>query len=321
MVLNRLLNALREKGRQSKKHRKSAVYRHVHEHFEVLFNAVSCLLRRFQQPVKGLVTFSTLLTTLTACSPFAAQHPATPTQSETGDGPPARSAIDFSRIPDAVPRYEPPSRYGNPPFYHVFGKRYQTLRSAAGFRQRGIASWYGTKFHGRRTSSGERYNMYAMTAAHKTLPLPSYAKVTNLLNGRQVIVKINDRGPFHEGRIIDLSYAAAGKLGLLHRGTAPVEIEAITVRPPADAATAVAPPAADSTAVYLQVGAFNEQDRARQLHLQLQHQYHLAHIQESAPDGTPRYRVRVGPLDSPERAEQVARQLQEQGLASFIVIE
>lgn len=122
---------------------------------------------------------------------------------------------------------EPYSKYGNPPYYEVNGRLYHTLSSSAGYVERGIASWYGTKFHGRRTSSGEPYDLHGVTAAHKTLPLPSYVLVTNLSNGRNLVVRVNDRGPFHEERIIDLSYAAAGKLGVLPTGTALVEVRAI----------------------------------------------------------------------------------------------
>jgi rare lipoprotein A len=148
-----------------------------------------------------------------------------------GDGPPTDSP-DYSHVPDAVPKVEPKSKYGNPKSYVVFGKRYYTKASARGHVEKGLASWYGKKFHGRRTSSGERYNMYAMTAAHKSLPLPTYAEVTNLDNGRSVVVKVNDRGPFHRGRVIDLSYAAARKLGVVRRGTAMVEVRSIDPRNP-----------------------------------------------------------------------------------------
>ena len=134
---------------------------------------------------------------------------------------------DLSQVQNAVPRSEPRSRYGNPDSYEVFGKRYYVMDSSKGFSERGIASWYGTKFHGRRTSSGERYDMYAMTAAHKSLPLPTYVRVRNLKNQRSIIVKVNDRGPFHNNRIIDLSYAAAHKLGIAGAGTGLVEIAAL----------------------------------------------------------------------------------------------
>ena len=129
--------------------------------------------------------------------------------------------------PDPTPRKLPVSRYGNPTSYEVFGETYHLLPTNVGYTERGVASWYGKKFHGRRASSGETYNMYAMTAAHKTLPIPVYAKVTNLENGRSIIVKINDRGPFVKNRLIDLSYAAATKLGVVKKGTAPVEVTTI----------------------------------------------------------------------------------------------
>jgi len=135
--------------------------------------------------------------------------------------------IDVSTIPNAVPKPEPLSRYGNPVSYVVAGKRYYTMPSSSGYSERGIASWYGTKFHGQRTSSGEPYDLYAMTAAHRTLPLPTYVEVTNLRNNKSVIVKVNDRGPFHQDRLIDLSYAAAAKLGILGYGTGLVQVRAI----------------------------------------------------------------------------------------------
>ena len=139
----------------------------------------------------------------------------------SGDAAPP-GEFDHSRVANPTPRVEARSRYGNPASYVVFGKTYHVMDDARarGFEQRGLASWYGTKFHGRRTSSGEPYDMYAMTAAHKELPLPTYVEVENLVNGRTVIVRVNDRGPFHEGRIIDLSYAAALKLGVACRASA-----------------------------------------------------------------------------------------------------
>jgi len=151
--------------------------------------------------------------------------PASPSQ----DGPPNPGEVpeDLASVPDAVPKDEPKSPYGNPDSYEVLGKRYAVLENAHGFRERGLASWYGKKFHGKRTSSGEPFNMFAMTAAHKTLPIPAYARVTNITNGKSVIVKINDRGPFHSDRIIDLSYAAAVKLDMLGSGSTQVDLEVL----------------------------------------------------------------------------------------------
>ena len=142
------------------------------------------------------------------------------------DGPGANPPSNLDRVTDAKPRAEPLHRAANRP-YEVFGKKYVPLASVRPFHQRGVASWYGKRFHGQKTASGETYDMYAMTAAHPILPIPSYARVTHVKSGKQVIVRINDRGPFHSGRVIDLSYAAAHRLGLLGTGSGEVEIEAI----------------------------------------------------------------------------------------------
>jgi rare lipoprotein A len=142
------------------------------------------------------------------------------------DGPEASPPGNLDRIADAKPRYEPLHRFANRP-YEVFGKKYVPLSSVQPFHQRGVASWYGKKFHGQKTASGETYDMYAMTAAHPILPIPSYVRVTHLKSGKQVIVRINDRGPFHSGRVIDLSYAAAHRLGLIGSGSAEVTVDSI----------------------------------------------------------------------------------------------
>ncbi len=163
------------------------------------------------------VTVTTLLLTLAGCGNLSFR-----------DGAPS-GTFDPESIAEIEPRIEPRSRGGNPKNYSIFGKTYHILKSSKGFSQRGDASWYGTKFHGRNTSNGERYDMYAITAAHKTLPIPTYLEVTNLENGQKLIVRVNDRGPFHSDRIIDLSYAAAAKLGYAKKGTAAVSIRAIDV--------------------------------------------------------------------------------------------
>ncbi|MBI1942254.1 MAG: septal ring lytic transglycosylase RlpA family protein [Betaproteobacteria bacterium] len=146
------------------------------------------------------------------------------------DGPGANPPADLAAVPDAVPRAEPPHRHANRP-YRALGRDYVPLASAAGFRQRGVATWYGRRYHGQKTSSGEPYDMYAMTAAHPVLPIPSYARVTNPANGASVVVRINDRGPFHAERVIDVSYVAAWKLGFVQAGSALVEVESVS---PAD---------------------------------------------------------------------------------------
>jgi len=155
------------------------------------------------------------------------------------DGPGENPPANLASVPDAVPRPEPLHKYANRP-YEVFGKKYVPLASVQPFSQRGVASWYGKKFHGQKTSSGETYDMYKMTAAHPTLPIPSYARVTNLSNGRSVVVRVNDRGPFHNNRIMDLSYAAAYKLGYIGAGSAQVQIDAIVPAQPTRRADAAA---------------------------------------------------------------------------------
>lgn len=167
--------------------------------------------------VSRLLSFTFCFLLLTSCSHVARK-----------DGPP-NFYVDETKIHNAIPKFEPLAKFGNMPSYRVFGKRYYTMRTAKHYEAVGIASWYGTMFHARRTSSGERYNMLSMTAAHKTLPLPTYVEVTNLKNHRKIIVKVNDRGPFESNRLIDLSYVAAKKLGMIGRGTAWVKVKSINL--------------------------------------------------------------------------------------------
>jgi rare lipoprotein A len=239
------------------------------------------------------------------------------------DGP--GKAIDFSSIPDAVPRAEPLSRGGNMASYVVFGKRYHTLQSSAGFVERGIASWYGSKFHGRNTSNGEVFDMYAMTAAHKHLPLPTFVEVVNLENGRRVVVRVNDRGPFHENRVIDLSYAAAGRLGMLGKGTALVEVRAIDPGRKAPTTRLAAGPGAQPVAaaprIYLQAGAFSSGDNAERLRERLERELARAVrvIRAEAAAGA-MHRVQVGPLASVEIADQVTTQMHRAGIQTPLVV-
>jgi rare lipoprotein A len=242
----------------------------------------------------------------------------TKTVFEPQDSAPARP-IDVSSIPDAVPRPEPRSRYGNPESYVVYGQRYYTLPSSKGYSERGMASWYGTKFHGKRTSSGEPYDLYGMTAAHKTLPLPTYVKVTNLQNGRSVTVKVNDRGPFHDDRIIDLSYTAAAKLGILGNGTGKVEVRAIDTETDGTMQLASTTPAMqaapDAQALYLQVGAFSSEQNAKRLRNEiLTQQIGEVRIVETTGNAGTFYKVQVGPFSDASEADGVARALKPLGI-------
>jgi rare lipoprotein A len=227
---------------------------------------------------------------------------------------------------DAVPKNEPLSKYGNMASYEVFGKTYYTLASSEGYVEQGIASWYGNKFHGRRTSSGEPYDMYKMTAAHKSLPLPSYAEVTNLDNGRKVVVRINDRGPFHGDRLIDLSYSAATKLGITAKGTGRVEVRSIN---PDNFAAGSQPQqqvvlqnnTLENVATFLQVGAFSTLSRAEQIKQRVQQEIsERVHINLLNREGSPLYRVRVGPLASVEIGQRIAERLFSMGFADTQII-
>ena len=286
------------------------------------------------QPFRSWRTWALILVALIlgACAGSGRDDGGSSRYSSRHDGAPT-APPDVMAIPDAVPRHEPRSRYGNPSSYVVFGKRYHVMPTSTGYVERGIASWYGTKFHGHRTSSGETYDMYAMTAAHKSLPLPTYARVTNLRNGRSVVVKINDRGPFHDNRVIDLSYAAAAKLGILSEGTGLVEVRSIqpgtAPRPveqgprviEARATTAPARQPAARPSLYLQVGAFVNRANAEQLTSKLR-QVPLPdiHISPGVSDQRPLYRVRIGPLASVAEADRVAVKLGSYGIANPHVV-
>ena len=241
------------------------------------------------------------------------------------DSAPDNYGKKWNEIPDAVPKEVTRSKYGNPASYEVFGKRYYVMDSSEGFRQKGQASWYGTKFHGQRASSGETYNMYAMTAAHKTLPLPTYVEVKNLKNGRTAVVKVNDRGPFHDGRIIDLSYAAATKLGVVATGTAPVEIRAITKggenKPGKTAAGVEDKYIDDKGKLYVQIAAFSAEENALKLITELREKnFQSARIHVDNKNGKLLYRVRIGPVPTDNVAEQVLAQLKEINLNNAKII-
>lgn len=249
------------------------------------------------------------------------------------DGPGDNAPEDLDAIPDAVPRAEPLHRFANNP-YSVFGREYVPLKSAGGYRVRGVGSWYGRKFHGQKTSSGEPYDMYGMTAAHPTLPIPSYARVTNPANGKSVVVRVNDRGPFHSGRVIDLSYTAAWKLGYIGNGSTLVEVESLAPgqeMPPALAqagedpiarfAEAPAPaerPLPDVAAArghYLQLGAFGNRDNAETLRARLAGELDaaLGRVADKLvvqPSGK-LYRLQLGPWADAAEARRMAERIRE----------
>ena len=303
-----------------------------------------------------------LLLALGGCGQRAAVRPsasnrATPTPASKSDhryaqdqdSGPTSPPPDLSKIPEPVPRAEPRSAYGNKSPYDVLGQTYTVLPSAQGYVERGIASWYGNKFHGYTTSNFEKYDMYAYTAAHKTLPLPSYARVTNLENGASVIVRVNDRGPFAENRIIDLSYVAALKLGIWQKGTGVVEVRAIdpshpelprTLRASAPASAPAPPraepgpalamsptPAASKTiaaaaaenghkpALYLQVGAYSDHANAERAAAALRGaRLGDVRIVDSTVNGRSIQRVRLGPLKDVETVDSLVPRVRALGL-------
>jgi rare lipoprotein A len=238
-------------------------------------------------------------------------------------------------VPDAIPRIEPRARSGNPPFYDVFGRRYYVLSSSVGYWERGVASWYGPGFHKVRTSTGEPYDMYAMTAAHKTLPLPAYVRVTNLLNGRSVVVRVNDRGPFVGNRIIDLSYSAAAKLDMLRNGTAMVDVRTIDPSVPAPVTSAsMVPPAAaapnagsgaavptsavpaPTDALFVQAGAFSDPANAQRLAEKLRGgSFGKIFVRDDRIAGRRMYRVRVGPVANVAEFDRVVAALERAGIS------
>jgi rare lipoprotein A len=215
---------------------------------------------------------------LTGC--LSTSNPSPSPRGEPEDGPPAHVPPNLADLPDPIPRWEAQSARGNPASYTVYGKTYSVLESADGYYATGLASWYGRKFHGRLTSSGEPYDMYSLTAAHRSLPIPTYVRVTNLDNGRSSVVRVNDRGPFHSDRIIDLSYAAAVKLDFADQGTARVRVEVL----------------ARASRFVLQAGAFRDlaaADSLKENLVRLTGQ--AAYVVKISSDSL--YRVRLGPVE------------------------
>jgi len=271
--------------------------------------------------MRGTLLAAVCALLLAACSLAPGRGPPPGSGTRTPVPPPPMRLppppADVLAVPDAVPRLEPRSKYGNPPFYDVLGHRYFVLASSQGYVERGVASWYGPTFHGVNTAMGEPYDMYGMTAAHKTLPLPAYARVTNLRNGRSVVVRINDRGPFVANRLIDLSYTAAAKLDMLRDGTAFVEVRVLTPSPgPAtpvyDPITraALAPPAT----LYIQAGAFASEANARRLLERLRAAGLTSTFVLARPEPQRLYRVRIGPLGSVDEFDALAARLAQLGI-------
>jgi rare lipoprotein A len=241
---------------------------------------------------------------LSACS----TPPATETPAHVSDSAPVRP-IEAKDVEDAVPRPDPILAVGNKSPYTVFGVSYEILDDVKNYKEKGIASWYGTKFNGHKTSNGEIFDLYQATAAHKTLPIPSYARVTNLNNGRSVVVRVNDRGPFHADRLIDLSYGAAVKLGYMEQGTAPVEVEVLDIIGVDDRRNSVG-----GSYRYLQLGAFGAEASAQRLRSELEGLVSVPIKVSPVQSGDKMlFRVRIGPVASGEELIEVQRALEGNG--------
>lgn len=224
------------------------------------------------------------------------------------DSAPLKS-IMADEVADAVPRPDPILAAGNKSPYVINGVTYEVLEDARGYREFGIASWYGAKFDGFETSNGEIFDVYKASAAHRTLPIPAYARVTNLDNGRSMIVRVNDRGPFHAGRLIDLSYGAAVKLGFAEAGTAPVEVEVIDVVGTEDRRDV---PLGEYR--YLQIGAFSQEASALRVRDELRSLTgELVFVAPVQAGQALLYRVRVGPVDDPARLAALQQKLRLRG--------
>jgi len=236
-----------------------------------------------------------------------------------GDGPGANVPANLQQIPDAVPHAEPLHRYANRP-YSVMGKNYKPLTATGSYKERGVASWYGKKFHGEKTSIGEIYDMYAMSAAHTTLPIPSYARVTNLANHKSVIVRVNDRGPFLHERIIDLSYTAASKIGIIGSGQGMVEVESLSAdgnpstpiyqEPVQVSALADDTPVPTADKIYLQLGAFNSQRGAEAFLDSMREKLKDTGKALSMAHHHGMVKVRIGPYASADTARTTALKLE-----------
>lgn len=286
--------------------------------------------------VLSMVVFAAL--TLTGCGSSPVDHSSRYTidqdRAPSGD-------FDVSGLADAKPRYEAPRSAGNKSPYTVWGKSYRVLGSNDRYVQRGTASWYGEKFHGHKTSNGETFDMYTMSAAHKNLRIPSYARVTNLNNGRSVVVRVNDRGPFHGDRLIDLSYAAAKKLGYLGSGTAPVEVAAITVKPDGSMTLAGQPyPDAEAPlrggleetleaettnnanqALFVQLGSFSQRRPAQSLLDRARAAVsNPIRVREITTTAGRFHRVQVGPFEDEGEALDVQERLEDQGFQESILL-
>jgi rare lipoprotein A len=279
----------------------------------------------------SLVTAALIAMTIAGCG----SAPSRPASSKPGgyyldDGPGANPPANLDSVPEPRPRVEPINKYTSRP-YTVLGRTYTPYAQLTPYKARGTASWYGKRYHGQKTSSGEVYDMFAMSAAHTILPLPSYARVTNVANGKSVVVRVNDRGPFHQDRLIDLSYVAAQRIGIIGEGSGTVEVEAIipgsqeapapaAPAPPPEPVAVAAPVSAEPGGVYVQLGAFSVQQNAEaflgRMRIDLAWLSGSMHLYQR--DGL--YKVHAGPYPSREEAGHAAERVEKElGFKAFVL--
>lgn len=288
--------------------------------------ANSSCAQPFEQGLRAALAAAFVALTLAGC----AESPSRPAAGSGGyyldDGPGPTPPANLDAIAEPVPRIETVNPYTSRP-YTVLGRRYAPLSpdQARNYKQRGIASWYGKRYHGQKTSSGEVYDMYAMSAAHTVLPLPSFARVTNLDNGKSVVVRVNDRGPFHDNRLIDLSYAAAHRIGIIGKGSALVEVETLVPGADSGATTtgATAKPAVPDSAreggMFVQLGAFSQVDNADAFIARLLREHNWLSNSLRLVQGVNVHKVQTGPYATLDEAMAIVERAKEAGMEAFVV--
>jgi rare lipoprotein A len=268
-----------------------------------------------------------LVIALAGCSSTPSRPGSKPGGYYLDDGPGPNAPADLDSIPEPTPKIEPINKYTSRP-YTVLGRTYTPHAQPTPYQERGVATWYGKRYHGQKTSSGEVYDMYALSAAHTLLPLPSYARVTNVANGKSVVVRVNDRGPFHQDRLIDLSYAAAHRIGIIGQGSAMVEVEAIipgsgeapvvASAPPAPAPVAV-PVSSEAGGIFVQLGAFSVEENADAFLRKMRMDLGWLAGSMQLYRGDSLYKVQAGPYPNRGEAERAAERIrQELGFTPFV---
>ena len=289
-----------------------------------VFSRTSCLVPR--SSAIAIAAFAAII--IAGCGSAPGRPGSTPGGYYLDDGPGANPPADLDSILEPTPKIEPINKYTSRP-YTVLGRTYTPHTQLTPYRERGVATWYGKRYHGQKTSSGEVYDMYALSAAHTLLPLPSYARVTNVANGKSVVVRVNDRGPFHEDRLIDLSYAAAHRIGIIGQGSAMVDVQTIipgsgeapvAANTPAAPAPVAVPVSSEAGGIFVQLGAFSAEENADAFLRKMRMDLGWLAGSMQLYRGESLYKVRAGPYPSRAEAERAAERIrQELGFTPFVL--